>query len=159
MGKYEHCSGAPQFLTFLLLLLLTFEATPCLGLREGLIPGGWTKQDPNFPVFEGAAKFAEWKAELQGGPQYRILRVLSAWTQIMNGINYRVRYMRVPKCRPDEGRRMCNHNEPPEKCLAIVHTPPYTYDMTVVEHSCIQLGGGGHYPPEVQTLPPQGYRK
>ncbi|XP_049527514.1 L-cystatin-like [Dermacentor silvarum] len=154
MQKYEHCSGAPQFLTFLLLLVLTFEATPCAGLREGPTPGGWMKQDPNNATFVEAAQFAERKVALIGGPRYRILQVLSAWTQDVNGTNFRVLYVRGPKCRPDEDLTICDENEPPENCLAIVYASQYNSQRNLIMHSCSQQGGGGRFPPEEQTLSP-----
>ncbi|XP_049527515.1 L-cystatin-like [Dermacentor silvarum] len=107
------------------------------------MPGGWMKQDPNATTFVEAAQFAERKVALIGGPRYRVSQVLSAWTQVVNGINYKVLYVRVRKCRPDEDLTICDENEPPENCLAILYASPYNSERDLIKHSCFQMGGGG----------------
>ncbi|XP_075553867.1 uncharacterized protein LOC142586875 isoform X2 [Dermacentor variabilis] len=129
MGKYEHGRGAPQFPTFLLLLLLTFEATRCVGFADRSLPGGWVEQDPRDPTFLIAARFAERKAAAKGGHRYRVLRVTSAWTQ------------------------------PTENCMAIVYAPFHSSRRQLVAHSCYQWDGVGSVPVDAQTLAPPDYGK
>ncbi|XP_065284298.2 cystatin-2-like [Dermacentor albipictus] len=140
MGKYEYGRGTPQFPTFLLLLLLTFEATRC----HRSPPGGWVQKDPSEPRFLDAARFAERKAVVPGGRIYRVLQVLSAWTQVVNGINYRVLYTRGPKCGPAERWRICNENpyEPTESCMAVVYAPFGSSRRRLAAHSCSQWQEG-----------------
>ncbi|XP_054928575.1 cystatin-2-like [Dermacentor andersoni] len=160
MGKYGHGRGTPQFPTFFLLLLLTFEATRCVGFGDQPVLGGWVQQDPRDPAFLIAARFAERKAAMQGGHRYRVLRVTSAWTQVVNGINYKVHYTRGLKCGPGESYRMCDENpgEPPEHCMAVVYAPFHSSQRQLAAHSCSQ-GGGVRDPQEVQTSPPLDYGK
>ncbi|XP_075553866.1 cystatin-2-like isoform X1 [Dermacentor variabilis] len=161
MGKYEHGRGAPQFPTFLLLLLLTFEATRCVGFADRSLPGGWVEQDPRDPTFLIAARFAERKAAAKGGHRYRVLRVTSAWTQVVNGINYRMFYTRGLKCGPGQSWKICNGNpvEPTENCMAIVYAPFHSSRRQLVAHSCYQWDGVGSVPVDAQTLAPPDYGK
>ncbi|KAL3195711.1 hypothetical protein MRX96_001830 [Rhipicephalus microplus] len=82
MEKYEDRRGKPRVLAHLLLLLVTLDAALCMDLSTHPSVGGWVQQNPNEPNLLAVARFAELSTAQPGGPRYRVLRVLSAWSQV-----------------------------------------------------------------------------
>jgi Cystatin domain len=57
-------------------------------------PGGWTQQDPNSPGVRQAATFAVTALGREFGHPYVVERLRAAASQVVDGVNYRIR-MRI----------------------------------------------------------------
>ncbi|XP_075721623.1 mialostatin-like [Rhipicephalus microplus] len=154
MEKYEDRSGKPRVLACLLLLLLTLYAALCMDLSTHPSVGGWVPQNPNEPNLLAVARFAELSTAQPGGPRYRVLRVLSAWSQLVNGFNYRVIYVRALTCGARYNRRMCDQIglQHTQQCMGVVHVEVDTGRKNLLGHSCDEHENGKSPVPRPPSL-------